>query len=174
METLIQSFFVYTPEMVSQQEVELSVESTAKSILESLKHILSNPMKFAIFEAEIFHDRRLSHANTSQSTNTSTIQSNITTYEGICFRRMHDSEHPICVCYNWNVLNQTNTHCFVIKDFTLKSPYLDLRNELAGTLPTDAIRRRLERIQYKTDENKRLALARHREQIDTLVDLTRN
>jgi predicted urease superfamily metal-dependent hydrolase len=87
---------------------------------------------------------------------------------------MHDNEHPICVCYNWNVLNQTNTHCFVIKDFTLKSPYLDLRNELAGTLPPDAIRRRLERIQYKTDENKRLALARHREQIDTLVGLIRN
>jgi hypothetical protein len=80
METLIQSFFVYTPEMVSQQEVELSIDSTARTIIQSLKHILSNTSKFAIFEAEIFHDRRLSHANTSHTSNdSSTIQSNITT-----------------------------------------------------------------------------------------------
>lgn len=83
------------------------------------------------------------------------------------------NEHPVCVCYNWHTLHQSDKFCFVVKDFTLKSPFLDLRNELAGTLPREALKLRIDQIQSKADESKRIVLERHHQQISELANFSR-
>lgn len=164
----IETFIIQTKESISQQDLTISLDTSCESVLESLSSILHNQHSFAVYEAE------WSHTDSKTPEKSVDFQCMLTFNSGICYRKLLRTERiskliqdPICIRYNWHT-TQNDQYCFVIKDQSLISPYIDLRNELAGSLPKEAIASRLQIIQIQENETRLDVMERHQKQVSEL------
>lgn len=123
-----------------QDITELHLQSSVKTTFLDLLNTMSLPADvstFAVYEAE-----RLVPADTF-----------------VCRRRLSQKEHPVVVMLGWSTLGRNC--CFVVRQYTVKSAYLDLRFELVSRMPSLAIQERLEVIRSSEQDDRKMVLDRH-------------